>query len=106
MGRAEMPFHFCLEHGCSNLVERGRCAIHQQAYQQAHGRIAGRKLQRIRADVFRDTPLCVRCQKLGLVTVATQVDHVLPLSQGGQDVPSNRQALCWECHAQKTREER
>ncbi|MGW3674625.1 HNH endonuclease [Streptomyces sp. NPDC005166] len=30
------------------------------------------------------------------------IDHVLPLAKGGDDVESNVQALCKRCHAAKT----
>ncbi|WP_458085845.1 HNH endonuclease [Streptomyces malaysiensis] len=31
-----------------------------------------------------------------------QIDHVIPLSQGGTDTPENLQLLCWACHRTKT----
>ena len=30
------------------------------------------------------------------------IDHVIPLCQGGQDDPSNFQAICPACHRRKT----
>ncbi|MBM7770641.1 5-methylcytosine-specific restriction endonuclease McrA [Actinokineospora baliensis] len=33
------------------------------------------------------------------------VDHVVPLRDGGLDVPDNVRALCRPCHAVKTAEE-
>lgn len=35
-----------------------------------------------------------------------EVDHIIPLSKGGQDVPSNMQLLPKEVHKQKTANER
>ena len=35
-----------------------------------------------------------------------EVDHIIPLSKGGQDVPSNMQLLPKEVHKQKTASER
>lgn len=35
-----------------------------------------------------------------------EVDHIIPLSKGGQDVPSNMQLLPKEVHKQKTARER
>ena len=32
-------------------------------------------------------------------------DHIIPKSQGGQDVLSNTQTLCQSCHSKKTRQE-
>lgn len=65
-------------------------------------RIRGRKLQRIRAQVLRDNPLCVMCKAKGRVTLATQVDHIKALVNGGTDTADNRQGLCDECHQVKT----
>ena len=66
-------------------------------------RITGRRLQRIRKQVFGEQPICVACKAKGRVTVATQVDHIVALVNGGEDDHDNRQALCEECHEAKTR---
>ena len=66
-------------------------------------RITGRRLQRIRKQVFAEQPICVACKAKGRVTVATQVDHIVALVNGGEDHADNRQALCDECHKAKTR---
>lgn len=51
-------------------------------------------------------PLCRHCTLLGLVTLATQVDHVTPLWRGpGLDTDDNLQSLCIACHAIKTASE-
>ena len=68
-------------------------------------RMRGRKLQRERERLFRDNPLCVECEKRGIIRVATQRDHIVPLAEGGLDVPSNTQGLCDECHKAKVAEE-
>ncbi len=65
-------------------------------------RITGRKLQTIRRDVLTSNPLCVSCQKIGRVRLATEVDHIVPLHKGGSETPSNRQPLCKDCHKEKT----
>jgi 5-methylcytosine-specific restriction protein A len=65
-------------------------------------RIRGHKLQRIREHHLRLSPLCVHCEAHGLVTVAMEVDHIVPLSQGGPDTADNRQSLCLSCHRAKT----
>lgn len=38
----------------------------------------------------------------GIVTPATDVDHVTPLRRGGTNDPANLQALCHPCHSRKT----
>lgn len=50
-----------------------------------------------------ESPLCVMCQAKGRVAAATEVDHIVALVNGGTDTPDNRQALCGDCHAEKTR---
>lgn len=70
-------------------------------------RIRGRTLQRIRMRFLIDNPYCVHCEAKGLLHVfAAEVDHKLPLHQGGEDVPNNRQGLCKACHLIKSKTER
>lgn len=47
-------------------------------------------------------PLCVECEKRGIVRAWTQRDHIVPLHKGGTDEPWNVQGLCDECHAAKS----
>lgn len=68
-------------------------------------RIRGGRLQRIRRDHFQRNPLCKRCEARGLVALAVEIDHVIPLHKGGADDESNRQGLCADCHRAKTRED-
>jgi 5-methylcytosine-specific restriction protein A len=65
-------------------------------------RIRGRRLQRIRAAHLRANPLCVHCTAKGRVAGATEVDHIVALVNGGEDIEENRQGLCRECHRIKT----
>lgn len=50
----------------------------------------------------RDCGLCVLCQAAGRVEAAHQVDHRIPVSEGGTDHPDNLQSLCIPCHKTKT----
>lgn len=59
----------------------------------------------MRRELFNAQPLCVLCEREGRVTLATVRDHIINLADGGQDVRSNTQPLCAECHAIKTAEE-
>lgn len=68
-------------------------------------RIRGRKLQAIRKRILTEQPLCVACLKQGRIALATEVDHVVALVNGGVDTDDNRQALCTECHKAKTGED-
>lgn len=50
-------------------------------------------------------PLCILCQQEGRVTMATEVDHIVPLFKGGADEPTNLQSLCAEHHRIKTNDD-
>ena len=102
----------CSHPGCVVLVKdgSGRCEKHQRpAWQKkptAVKRVTGRKLQQLRAELFRSEPLCRECVKHGVVRVATERDHIVPLEEGGADAPDNVQPLCVECHDAKSKAER
>ena len=61
----------------------------------------------IRRRVLADQPLCVECQKQGVVTAATDVDHIKPrhIRPDLATDFANLQALCHKCHSKKTRRE-
>lgn len=67
-------------------------------------RIRGRKLQALRARHFAANPLCVMCEAKTppRITLATQLDHILALTNGGTNSDDNYQGLCDECHKDKT----
>ena len=69
---------------------------------EAYKRIRGRKLQDIRAKHFAANPLCAHCLIKGRYTLASELDHIIALTNGGKDIPSNYQALCSSCHKIKT----
>ena len=68
-------------------------------------RIRGRRLQAIRRRHFMHEPLCVMCKAKGKTTPAVELDHIIALTNGGEDTDENRQGLCTPCHAAKTRED-
>lgn len=57
----------------------------------------------------RDKRLCQPCLRAGRTTLATQVDHKKPKSQGGTDDDDNLEAICdqkpFRCHSRKTAKE-
>lgn len=58
-----------------------------------------------RAKAFlAQNPLCVECEKAGIVAEATEVDHVRPHRGNRQlfEDESNLQSLCKPCHSRKT----
>ena len=46
--------------------------------------------------------LCQACKANGLIRIAKEVDHTIPLEDGGSDDDSNQRPLCLECHKAKT----
>lgn len=65
-------------------------------------RIRGRRWMAIRAAVLANEPFCRKHQAQGIMVAATEVDHIKRLADGGIDHPSNYQALCEDCHKEKT----
>lgn len=49
---------------------------------------------------FRQKWLCNHC--FTMLKATFELDHVIELGKGGEDTLENLQALCVECHAQKT----
>ena len=56
----------------------------------------------LRARILRDQPLCRLCEARGVLTRATEVDHIVPRAQGGNDERENLQPICHDCHVAKT----
>lgn len=66
-------------------------------------RIAGYTWMKIRRAVMvRDQFACQACGRVG---TDHEVDHVVPLEQGGSNDMSNLSLLCVECHKAKTASE-
>lgn len=61
---------------------------------------------RIRESYLRRHPLCVLCLEQGKSVPALELDHVIPLAQGGQDIEANYQPLCTPHHMDKSIRER
>ena len=68
-------------------------------------RIRGRTLQRIRAQLLRDEPLCLHCKDKGTTALAVEIDHIIPVHKGGSNDRENLQGLCKEHHRVKTTED-
>ena len=62
----------------------------------------GGSWRRWRLMVLAEEPLCRECLAAGRVTPATDVDHIVPLADGGTNERGNLQALCHSCHSRKT----
>lgn len=57
----------------------------------------------LRAMVLARQPLCVACLTRGHEERAIEVDHIIPMKQGGSNELENLQGLCKFHHARKTR---
>jgi hypothetical protein len=69
-------------------------------------RLRGRAGQAQRARrLARSDGLCERCDGKGRVTLATVVDHIVPLAKGGADDDTNTRNLCDPCHGEVTAEQ-
>jgi 5-methylcytosine-specific restriction protein A len=65
-------------------------------------RLVGRALMERNARIRALWPTCPLCEVRGFVCESAEVDHRLPLIDGGDDSDSNCWALCSECHQRKT----
>lgn len=60
----------------------------------------------MRASYLSREPLCCDCLERGEKVPATEVDHVLPLADGGRPYAfENLAARCKPCHSRKTANE-
>ena len=94
----------CLTSGCPEVVPRGesRCPRHHRPRTSSALRY-GNRWKRIRGRALRrDKHRCVKC---GTQT-RLQVDHVVPVVEGGGNELGNLQTLCEPCHTDKTRADR
>ena len=53
----------------------------------------------------RDGWLCQECKRNGRVSIGHEVDHIVPLWNGGTDYESNKELLCRDCHRAKSARE-
>ena len=68
----------------------------------AHSRGYGAAWRKLREAMLDAEPLCRHCAARGKVTPAHEVDHILPLRDGGTNDRDNLQPLCGPCHDDKT----
>src|SRR5574341_276249 len=68
-------------------------------------RLRGRQAVLRRKAWLGQHTLCAHCESRGRVSAGMQVDHRMPLWDGGADDGSNFQTLCDDCHRMKTAEE-
>lgn len=59
--------------------------------------------RKLRAVKLEQEPMCEECLKVGRLTPAQMVDHIVPINKGGAGLDmDNLQSLCNACHARKS----
>jgi 5-methylcytosine-specific restriction enzyme A len=99
----------CAAPRCPALVtgKEPRCPEHRPKPYATAGRGSTRQWRLKRLWVRKEQgPLCPLCQAEGRVVVWTELDHVVPVAQGGDDRYENLQGLCQAHHEAKSRHER
>lgn len=106
----------CTQAGCHRLTtdRDGRCEYHPRPRREIQRRADAKRgtapergydwsWRRLRQAYIRDHPLCKHCLEIGRVTAAEEIDHIVPLRQGGARLNrANLQALCRSHHRAKT----
>ena len=111
------PSRPCRKPGCGSLCRDGTgyCLAHaDQATGWNRGdrgtaeeRGYGSAWRAVRKQAMRrDKALCQPCKAIGRYTPASEVDHIVPKSHGGDDRLANLQCICAACHSAKTVRER
>lgn len=104
------PKRPCKFRNCPNLTNnpRGYCDLHARQEFSDYDKYVrspeskkryGYKWRKIRARFLNANPLCEMCKRQGRYTIAAEVHHVKPLSEGGTNDESNLMALCKPCHS-------
>ncbi len=103
----------CRRPGCPGLVRNGVCSVcgpvrrGRDAETDARRGAAtqrgyGRRWRRLREMVLASSPLCAECERRGVVTLATDVHHIVAKRDGGLDEIENLEPLCHACHSRIT----
>lgn len=101
----------CKYQGCPKLTNGMFCDEHKHTESRRYNKYQrdpainkkyGAQWRKIRARYIKVHPLCEECAVSGRLTPATEVHHILPLSEGGTHDESNFAALCHPCHSSIT----
>lgn len=105
----------CAYPNCPLFPEGGEryCRLHKQeknqqadARRERDDRYKSSRWERTRTRVLTVNPLCRECLRQGYLSASREVDHVVPVKNGGEFWDDNNlQALCKSCHSRKTRRE-
>lgn len=111
MPRNARPLKVCAKPGCHTLTRERYCSAHRPLSSWAHEKSTtqrgyGHAWRQLRRQILvRDRHLCQSCLRAQRTSVASDVDHVRPRSQGGTDEPANLEAICKACHQAKSSRE-
>jgi len=85
-----------------NAVNTASVSIAQR--QNSNKRGYGYRWQKYRVNFLKENPLCEHCHLQGLITAATDVDHIIPSTPDEKRfwAKKNHQGLCHSCHSRKT----
>lgn len=95
---------FCLEHGGRDTQPTYR----SDERDKAHALYGTAQWSKHRARQLSLQPLCQACLAGGIITSATEVDHVFPWRRIGAHAFYRNlfQSLCHDCHSTKTQREK
>ena len=107
----------CGRPGCPELTHTRYCKKHQAEMNKTydmHQRdrelkrfYDGQPWERIRQRKLAQDPFCEECLRGGRRILATIVDHIVEIKDGGARLDmDNLQSLCHSCHSRKTMRER
>lgn len=103
-----MPIRLCSTAGCPEVATyRGRCAgcsrTRERVTHRNRGVYNSKRWKHTRRRVLFEQPLC---QHEGCTAIATDVDHIVAIEDGGDQWSlSNLQGLCASHHSKKTNQE-
>ncbi len=104
----------CRYPGCPQLVAGRYCEAHQKLIDARYNKYQrdpatrkryGGEWRKIRGRYIKVHPLCEMCKKVGKLTPAEEIHHIIPLSKGGTHDESNLMSLCTSCHSTITARE-
>jgi 5-methylcytosine-specific restriction protein A len=111
------PAGACRFRGCPKRSEHdGFCDEHRKQCNREYNRTRRDDVsrdfynsptwKRLRKAFLAANPLCRTCEKDGRLTLATIVDHRVPIKHGGAPLDwANLQPLCGSCHSRKSVQE-
>ena len=86
-----------------NLPFRARAPVRATTRAKTAQRGYDAAWRKVRLVKLAEDPLCEQCKRKGLLKLAEEVDHIIPIADGGERLElNNLQSLCKSCHSRKT----